>query len=139
MRYTILLAAVLFATQINAQEQLKQTAYIKASNPHAGDHFGCGGVLDGHTGNSVAVSAERHGRSRHTSRLRIRVKPESETSSAKAISSDFRWRSAAMATRWLPARRGKIARRLALTATRPTIHWTDPAPSTYSRARERRG
>ena len=58
MRYTILVAAAILAGQLNAQESLKQTAYLKASNPHAGDHFGCGGVLDGHTGNSVAVSAD---------------------------------------------------------------------------------
>jgi len=38
--------------------QLRQTAYIKASNAEAADHFGCGGALDGHTGNSVAVSAD---------------------------------------------------------------------------------
>jgi len=33
-----------------------QTAYLKASNPDAADHFGCGGVLQGHTGQGVAVS-----------------------------------------------------------------------------------
>ena len=38
--------------------QLRQTAYIKASNTEAADHFGCGGALDGHTGNSVAISAD---------------------------------------------------------------------------------
>ena len=38
--------------------QLRQTAYIKASNAEAADHFGCGGALDGHTGNSVAISAD---------------------------------------------------------------------------------
>lgn len=27
---------------------LKQTAYLKASNPHANDHFGNGGALEGH-------------------------------------------------------------------------------------------
>ncbi len=27
---------------------LKQTAYVKASNPHANDHFGNGGALEGH-------------------------------------------------------------------------------------------
>src|SRR3954463_9126472 len=35
--------------------QLKQTAYIKASNPHAGDHFGNGGTL---LGDSVALSGD---------------------------------------------------------------------------------
>ncbi len=60
MRYA-LVAAVILAGQLNGQEPqapLKQTAYLKASNPHAGDHFGCGGVLDGHTSNSVSVSAD---------------------------------------------------------------------------------
>src|SRR6266852_6626513 len=28
--------------------QLKQVAYLKASNPHANDHFGNGGTLEGH-------------------------------------------------------------------------------------------
>jgi hypothetical protein len=37
---------------------LKQTAYIKASNANAYDHFGCGGGNQGHTGNSVAVSSD---------------------------------------------------------------------------------
>src|SRR5260370_182412 len=46
------------AGYVYAQEQLKQTAYVKASNTHAADHFGCGGVLDGHTGNAVALSAD---------------------------------------------------------------------------------
>jgi hypothetical protein len=37
---------------------LAQTAYLKASNPDADDHFGCGGVLQGHTGQGVAISAD---------------------------------------------------------------------------------
>jgi hypothetical protein len=52
------LAILVSACYIYAQGQFKQAAYIKASNAHAGDHFTCGGVLDGHTGNSVAVSAD---------------------------------------------------------------------------------
>jgi hypothetical protein len=36
----------------------RQVAYIKASNPGAYDHFGEGGALDGHAGNSVAISAD---------------------------------------------------------------------------------
>src|SRR5262245_65798873 len=36
--------------------QVTQTAYLKASNPDADDHFGCGGVLQGHTGQGVALS-----------------------------------------------------------------------------------
>ena len=38
--------------------QLKQIAYLKASNPEAEDHFGCGGVLDGHAGWGVAISSD---------------------------------------------------------------------------------
>jgi hypothetical protein len=38
--------------------ELRQVAYVKASNPDAGDHFGCGGALTGHTGNSVALSSD---------------------------------------------------------------------------------
>jgi FG-GAP repeat protein len=36
--------------------QLRQVAYLKASNTAARAHFGCGGVLDGHSGNGVAIS-----------------------------------------------------------------------------------
>jgi hypothetical protein len=38
--------------------QLKQSAYIKASNPGMGDHFGDGGTFVGHTGNALALSAD---------------------------------------------------------------------------------
>jgi len=38
--------------------QVSQVAYLKASNPEASDHFGCGGVLQGHTGQGVAISAD---------------------------------------------------------------------------------
>jgi hypothetical protein len=38
--------------------QLKQTAYIKASNADAYDHFGCGGGNQGHTGNSIVISGD---------------------------------------------------------------------------------
>ena len=37
---------------------LQQVAYIKASNAEAYDHFSCGGGSQGHTGNSVALSAD---------------------------------------------------------------------------------
>ncbi len=37
---------------------LKQTAYIKASNAEAYDHFACGGGNQGHNGNSIAVSGD---------------------------------------------------------------------------------
>src|SRR5262245_2133105 len=38
--------------------QVRQTAYVKASNPDMGDHFACGGSLPGHIGNALAVSAD---------------------------------------------------------------------------------
>ena len=37
---------------------VSQTAYLKGSNTEAGDHFGCGGVIQGHTGQGVAISAD---------------------------------------------------------------------------------
>jgi hypothetical protein len=37
---------------------LKQTAYIKASNAEAYDHFACGGANQGHSGNAVALSGD---------------------------------------------------------------------------------
>ena len=37
---------------------IRQTAYLKASNTEASDHFGCGGVVQGHTGQGVALSAD---------------------------------------------------------------------------------
>jgi hypothetical protein len=36
--------------------QIRQQAYVKASNPGMGDHFGCGGFPTGHTGNALAIS-----------------------------------------------------------------------------------
>ena len=41
-----------------AGAQLKQVAYLKGSNTKAGDHFGCGGVLDGHAGYGAALSGD---------------------------------------------------------------------------------
>ena len=38
--------------------QVRQLAYLKASNAEAGDHFGCGGVLDGHAGFGTAISGD---------------------------------------------------------------------------------
>ena len=37
---------------------LKQTAYIKASNAEAYDHFACGGANQGHNGNSTSISGD---------------------------------------------------------------------------------
>jgi hypothetical protein len=38
--------------------QVRQVAYLKASNPDTGDHFACGGSLPGHIGNAIAISAD---------------------------------------------------------------------------------
>jgi hypothetical protein len=38
--------------------QVRQMAYLKASNPDVGDHFACGGSLPGHIGNAVAISGD---------------------------------------------------------------------------------
>jgi len=63
----IVLACVVFVVQDGAQSQsapsgaatgLRQTAYLKASNPEAREHFGCGGSLPGHIGNSIAISGD---------------------------------------------------------------------------------
>jgi hypothetical protein len=49
------LAAIVGVDAQSALGMLRQTAYIKASNPHAGDHFGNGGTL---LGDSVALSGD---------------------------------------------------------------------------------
>jgi len=46
------------ASAPNTPRQLRQVAYLKASNAEAGDHFGCGGSLTGHTGHGVAISSD---------------------------------------------------------------------------------
>src|ERR1044071_9450981 len=56
--------------------QIRQTAYMKASNAEAGDHFGCGGVLDGHAGYGAAVSGDGN---------TIAISSPHESSSAKGI------------------------------------------------------
>jgi trimeric autotransporter adhesin len=38
--------------------QLRQLAYIKASNTDGFDHFACGGSLPGHIGNALAISGD---------------------------------------------------------------------------------
>src|SRR5712691_7640885 len=63
MKTRILPAVLLACVPAVALAQLKQTAYLKASNPEANDHFGNGGTLEGHgvalsgDGNTLAVSA----------------------------------------------------------------------------------
>ena len=56
----ILLAttAVGVDSQAPAPLQFQQAAYLKASNPEAADHFGCGGENQGHNGNGVSLSAD---------------------------------------------------------------------------------
>jgi len=39
-------------------DPIRQVAYLKASNTAARAHFGCGGVLDGHSGNGAAMSGD---------------------------------------------------------------------------------
>src|SRR5499427_1993298 len=64
-RHVAAFCVCLFAAGVAspAFAQLKQVTYIKASNPHMGDHFGNGGTLEGHgvalsgDGNTLAVGA----------------------------------------------------------------------------------
>jgi trimeric autotransporter adhesin len=56
---TLLLAGLAaLAVRGEAQVGVKQVGYLKASNPDAMDHFGCGGVQQGHTGRGVALSGD---------------------------------------------------------------------------------
>jgi hypothetical protein len=38
--------------------QVRQVAYLKATNPDMGDHFACGGSLPGHIGSALAASVD---------------------------------------------------------------------------------
>ena len=54
-------AALALAVHTKAQSpagQVRQAAYIKASNPGTGDHFGCGTALDGHAGIGISISGD---------------------------------------------------------------------------------
>ena len=42
--------------RLSGAGQLRQVAYLKASNPTEDAHFGCGGTLTGHAGNASAIS-----------------------------------------------------------------------------------
>ena len=64
---------------------VKQLAYLKASNPDAGDHFGCGGVLDGHAGYGAAISGDGN---------TIAIGTPHEASSAKGINGNQKDNSA---------------------------------------------
>jgi hypothetical protein len=57
-------------------QPMRQTAYLKASNPGMFDHFGEGGALDGHIGNGVAVSGDGN---------TIAVGAQHESSNARGI------------------------------------------------------
>ena len=65
--------------------QLRQVAYLKASNPSEDAHFGCGGTLTGHAGNSSAISARRQ---------HDRVGAPHESSGAKGINGNQNDKSA---------------------------------------------
>jgi len=57
--YVLLLLLACMTMRGDAQSvSVKEVAYIKASNPHAMDHFGCGGVNQGHTGQGVSISGD---------------------------------------------------------------------------------
>ena len=46
------------AARGEAQVRVAQIGYLKASNREAMDHFGCGGVQQGHTGRGVVLSGD---------------------------------------------------------------------------------
>jgi len=46
------------AARGESQARVAQIGYLKASNLEAMDHFGCGGVQQGHTGRGVALSGD---------------------------------------------------------------------------------
>src|SRR5512138_3246183 len=57
----LFLALTVAAVHIDAQPPaapVRQVAFLKASNPQVGAHFGCGGALDGHAGVGVAISSD---------------------------------------------------------------------------------
>ena len=68
--------AHLRAQSPTATPSVRQVAYLKASNPQVGAHFGCGGALDGHAGIGVAISADGN---------TIAVGAPHESSNAKGI------------------------------------------------------
>src|ERR1041384_340877 len=72
------MAAVAMVVRIDAQTAggLRQTAYVKASNPHMGDHFGNGGTL---LGDSVALSGNA---------LTLAVGAPNESSGARTVNGD---------------------------------------------------
>jgi hypothetical protein len=47
-----------FSSASGTPLQIRQAAYVKASNPEADDHFGDGGYPPGHYGNAIAISRD---------------------------------------------------------------------------------
>ncbi len=72
-------------TASSATAPVRQLAYLKSSNPEAGDHFGCGGVLDGHAGYGTAISGDGN---------TIAIGAPHESSASKGINGDQKDNSA---------------------------------------------
>jgi hypothetical protein len=76
---TVVVCFIMAATAVHLAGQsapLKQTAYLKASNPGMSDHFAEGGALPGHTGMGLAISSDGN---------TIAVGAPHESSSARGI------------------------------------------------------
>ena len=76
---TVVVCFVIAVTAVHLAGQsapLRQSAYLKASNPGMSDHFAEGGALPGHTGMGVAISADGN---------TIAVGAPHESSSARGI------------------------------------------------------
>ena len=69
-------AAVAHLVAQSPAAPVRQVAFLKASNPQVGAHFGCGGALDGHAGVGVAISSDGN---------TMAVGAPHESSSAKGI------------------------------------------------------
>jgi hypothetical protein len=56
--FVFVLLALTPSAQAPPPLPVRQVAYLKASNPDAADHFGCGGENQGHNGQGVSLSAD---------------------------------------------------------------------------------
>jgi hypothetical protein len=74
-------ALAALAARGEAQVGVKQIGFLKASNPEAMDHFGCGGVQQGHTGRGVSLSGDG---------TTLAVGAPHEASGAKGVNGDQR-------------------------------------------------
>ena len=88
----VCLGVAALAAHLAAQDRapLRQVAYLKASNPGAYFHLGEGGVLPGHTGNSIALSRDGNtiavGASHETSGARgINAQPDESAYAAGSV------------------------------------------------------